>query len=199
MSLSRRRMLSVTAAGLGALAGGVSSVGAADAASTPTSPSGTTTAKRWKFSLNTSTIRGQKLPLDAQFDVAAAAGYDGVEPWIGDIEAFVKNGGSPEDLAKKAADRNLKVVSAIGFAQWIVDDDAKRKAGLEQAKRDMELVRRLGGTRIAAPPAGETNNPKLDLFAAAERYRAPCDVGRQVGVTPMVEVWGFSKCLSAPR
>ncbi|MDX1962224.1 MAG: sugar phosphate isomerase/epimerase family protein [Pirellulales bacterium] len=152
--------------------------------------------KSWKYSLNTSTIRGQKLPLEQQVEIAAQAGYGGIEPWIGDIEDYVKRGKSLADMQKRCADLNLAVVSAIGFAPWIANDDAVRAKGLEQAKRDMDLVRQMGGTRIAAPPAGETENANLDLFAAAQRYHALCDVGQQIGVTPQVEVWGFSKALS---
>jgi sugar phosphate isomerase/epimerase len=36
----------------------------------------------------------------------------------------------------------------------------------------------------------------LDLFSAAERYRALLEIGDQIGVIPEVEVWGFSKALS---
>jgi sugar phosphate isomerase/epimerase len=42
---------------------------------------------------------------------------------------------------------------------------------------------------------GATKDP-VDLFAAAERYRALLEVGRQQGIVPQVEVWGFSKMLS---
>jgi len=88
------------------------------------------------------------------------------------------------------------VESAIGFASWIVDDDAARKKGLEQARYDMDLVQQLGGVRLAAPPVGATNQANLDLFRAAERYRALCEVGAKLGVVPQVEVWGFSRSLS---
>jgi 2-keto-myo-inositol isomerase len=182
--LSRRTALTSTLASATLLATGTSS---------PAQPVAKTA---WKYSLNMSTIRGQKLPLDEQITVAIKAGYDAIEPWIGEIEAFVKAGGSLADQAKRLRDANVAVVSAIGFAQWINEDEAKRKAALEQAKRDMDLVKQLGGTRIAAPPAGETNNAKIDLFAAAKRYHALCEVGQAIGVIPQVEVWGFSKCLS---
>jgi sugar phosphate isomerase/epimerase len=90
----------------------------------------------------------------------------------------------------------MTVESAIGFARWIVDDDAERAQGLEAAKRDMDLVKRIGGSRIAAPPAGATNEPRLDLLKMADRYRALLEVGQAIGVTPQLEVWGFSKNLS---
>lgn len=152
----------------------------------------------FRYCLNMSTIRGQNLPLPDEIDIAAKAGYDGIEPWIGKIDEFVKGGGSLNDLAKRIADHGLKVESAIGFANWIVDDDARRARGLEDARRDMEKVAALGGSRIAAPPAGAAgaNDSKLDLFVVAARYRALLEVGDATGVTPMLEVWGFSKNLS---
>jgi sugar phosphate isomerase/epimerase len=143
-----------------------------------------------------STIRGQKLSLPDQVDVAARAGYHAIEPWIGELNAYVEQGGSLPDLRKRIADAGLEVASAIGFAEWIVDDDARRAKALETARRDMELVRGIGGTRIAAPPSGATKQPDLNLFRAAERYRELLEVGRQVGVTPQLELWGFSQSLS---
>src|SRR5262249_33057588 len=50
--------------------------------------------------------------------------------------------------------------------------------------------------RIAAPPAGATNQADLNLLKAAERYRELLDIGEKIGVVPQVEVWGFSKALS---
>ena len=148
------------------------------------------------YCLNTGTIRGQELSLVEEIDVAAKAGYDAIEPWIKKIVRYKESGGSLKDLAKRCTDHGLKVASAIGFAQWIVDDSAKRARGLEQAKRDMDLVKQIGGTRIAAPPKGATKGKKLNLFAAAERYHKLLEVGREIGVIPQVEVWGFSANLS---
>ena len=150
----------------------------------------------FRYCLNTSTIRGQKLGIEGEVGVAAAAGYDGIEPWVRDVEAYRDAGGSLPDLKKKIADAGLTVDSAIGFPQWIVDDPSQRKVALEQAKREMALLRSIGGTRVAAPPAGATGKPPLFLSDAAERYAALCDVGAEEGVVPQLEVWGFSHNLS---
>lgn len=152
--------------------------------------------KAIRYSLNTSTIRGQNIPLDQEVDLVAAAGYDAIEPWLGEIQSFVNAGGSLADLRKRIADRGLTVESAIGFASWIVDDEQKRAEGVEALKRDMDLVRQIGGHRIAAPPVGATEQTNLDLFRAAERYAKIVTVGRDIGITPQLEVWGFSKSLS---
>lgn len=151
---------------------------------------------RFRYSLNTSTIRGQKKSLPEIVEIAAKTGYDGIEPWIREIQDYVRGGGKLNDLKKRITDVGLTVVNAIGFAAWIVDDDAARAKGLESARRDMDLVRQIGGSRIAAPPVGATRQSGLNLFKAAERYRALLQAGRKIGVTPQLEVWGFSRSLS---
>lgn len=149
-----------------------------------------------RYCFNTSTVRGQKLDLPALVDLVATTGYDGIEPWINEITAYTDAGGSLDDLRKRIADAGLVVESAIGFAEWIVDDEAQRKAGLETAKRDMDLVARLGGRRIAAPPVGATRERMTNYSAIAERYAELCRVGESIGVVPQLEVWGFSATLS---
>ncbi len=151
-----------------------------------------------RFALNTSTVRGQKLSIEEQVDLTAKAGYDGIEPWIRDIQQYVDDGGSVTDLKNKISDGGLTVDSAIGFANWIVDDPDARAKGLEQAKREMALVKAIGGGRVAAPPVGahrgDSTPPSLPVIA--ERYRALLEVGEQVGVVPQLELWGFSPTLS---
>jgi 2-keto-myo-inositol isomerase len=148
----------------------------------------------FRYCLNTATIRGQKVPLAETVELAAKAGYSGIEPWMDEIERHRDGGGSLADLKKRIADSGLTVESAIGFAEWIVDDDTRRAKGLEQAKRDMDLVAQIGGRRIAAPAAGATDQP-VDPRRAAERYRALLELGATMGVVPVVEVWGFSRTL----
>lgn len=160
------------------------------------------------FCLNTSTVRdrGNSRPIVQLIEIAAKAGYQAIEPWTAELDAYVKQGGSLKDLGKRIADAGLVVPSAIGFAEWIVDDEDRRRKGLENAKRDMDWVRQIGGARLAAPPVGATggtsarddpkrSQPVVDLLAAADRYRALLELGKSMDVTPMVEVWGFSKTL----
>jgi sugar phosphate isomerase/epimerase len=149
-----------------------------------------------RYCLNTSTIRGQKLSLVDEIALASKAGYQGIEPWLSEIEEHVRGGGTLPDLRKRIADAGLTVEGGIGFAEWIVDDDRQRAAGLEQAKRDMATLAEIGATRMAAPAAGAQDQAGLDLRRAAERYRALLELGERMGVTPLLEVWGFSKTIS---
>jgi sugar phosphate isomerase/epimerase len=148
------------------------------------------------YCLNTSTIRGQKLSIIEVIEITARAGYTGIEPWLDEIDRYVKDGGSLKDLGKRLGDRGLSVESAIAFHEWLVDDEGRRKKGLEGFKRSMDRVRQIGGKRIAAPPAGATNQAGLNLARAAERYRVLLELGDRMGVVPELELWGFSKALS---
>lgn len=153
------------------------------------------TSDRFLLGLNTSTIRGQKLPIVEEIAIAAKAGYQAMEPWIDELERHAASGGTLEDLGKQFRDAGISVESAIGFFDWIVDDPDRRRKGLEAARRAMDLVQRVGGKRLAAPPAGATDQRISDLAKIAERYRALLEVGDQIGVVPQVEVWGFSRTL----
>src|SRR5947208_245077 len=148
------------------------------------------------YCLNTSTIDGQKLSIVEKVEIAAKAGYQAIEPWIRELDQHVKGGGNLKDLGKRVRDSGLTVPSAIGFAEWIVDDETKRKKGMEEAKRDMDMIQQIGGQRLAAPPAGAISQSDLNLFKAAERYRALLDLGASMGIVAELELWGFSKALS---
>src|SRR5947207_2243031 len=187
--ISRRHVLVAASAALGS--GVVTRLSRAQQAGEVKTPE-----SAFVYCLNTSTVRGQKLPLVEELQIAAKVGYSAVEPWVNEIADYQKKGGTLADLKKRIADLGLTIEDAIGFAEWIVNDDAKREKGLEQAKRDMDMVAQIGGKRMAAPAAGGVNSTDIALPAIAERYRALLEIGDQMGVTPMIEVWGFSKTLT---
>ena len=186
---TRREILShsITAAGAAAMLTQTSSLVAAE---------GSSTREPFGYCLNTSTIRGQKLPLAKEIEIAARAGYKGIEPWVAEIDQHVKSGGTLADLRKQIADLGLSVESVIGFAEWVVDDEARRAKGLAEAKRIMDLTAEIGGKRLAAPAAGVSEKDHLDLPTIAKRYRALLALGERQGVAPQLELWGFARVLS---
>lgn len=149
-----------------------------------------------ELSLNMSTIMGQKLGYIREIEIAAAAGFRSCEIWMPTLAAYLKSGGTLIEARKRADDLGMKIQNAIGFAQWIVDDEKVRAQGLEQMKREMDMLAQLGCPRTAAPPMGATKEPGLDLHRAAERYRVVLELGAQMGVKPILEMWGHSKNLS---
>src|SRR5579863_481547 len=150
---SRRDFL---AAG-GALAG-AAVCGSAQEAARAASPESSLT---FRYCLNFATLRGYRSGLVEMVEIAAQAGYQAIEPWVSELHAYEDQAGSLPDLRRRIADLGLTVESAIAFPEWIVDDPGKRAIGMEQAKRDMDAVARIGGKRIAAPPAGANNGAEI--------------------------------------
>ncbi|MEX2112424.1 MAG: sugar phosphate isomerase/epimerase family protein, partial [Pirellulales bacterium] len=185
---TRREMLgqTLTAAGAVTLLSTTETAGAAEAPA----------AEPFGYALNTSTIRGQKLPIVAEIDIVARAGYQGIEPWVNEIDAHQQAGGTRAELRKRAADQGLSVVGLIGFAEWIVDDDARRAKGLEEARRIMDMAAEIGATCLAAPPAGYSERDDASLDTIAERYRVLLELGEKHGIVPVLELWGFARVLN---
>jgi 2-keto-myo-inositol isomerase len=144
------------------------------------------------YSLNMSTIRGHNLGFVKELEVAAKAGFTSVEIWLDTLQTYLQNGGSLSEAKKIIDGLGLKVEDAIGFAPWIVDDDAVRQKAVVQLQADMDMLAKIGCPRIAAPPAGATKLPLIGLDAIAERYGTILKMGKQSGVIPQLEMWGGS-------
>src|SRR5205809_5323447 len=123
-TLSRREALAQAGCLIGAAIVGGTSARAQGQAGSNFSPA--KASRPFLFCLNTATIRGQKLGIAKEIEVAGKAGYDAIEPWISSIQDYLKSGGTLADLKKQISDAGLTVESAIGFPEWIVDDDDRR-------------------------------------------------------------------------
>lgn len=189
-SITRRQSLSTLTA----------AVGASFALSLPKTQPATAPPAAPAFipCLNMSTIRGHKLGFVKELETASKAGFRSVEIWIDTLQEYLKAGGTLADTRQRLADLGLRIENAIGFAPWIIDDDAARAKGLDQLKREMDLLAQISCRRVAAPPVGaqSAKDPLIELPKAAERYRAILELGDQSGVVPQLELWGFSKNLN---
>lgn len=152
------------------------------------SPTETQNKTQFKFSLNTSTVRGQQLSLPQLIDLAARTGYDGLEPWMMEIEGYQKEGKSLVSLKKLASDAGIQLVNAIGFPNWMAQEEEKSRVGFAQMEKEMGILADLGCTRVAAPAIGAT--APIDLMQAGERYKKLLELGRKMGVMPQLEFWG---------
>lgn len=144
----------------------------------------------FRISLNTSTIRGYKLPVEQQIDLCGEAGFEGIELWVSDVEAYIKQGSTPEDLAKQMKIHGLLLENMIAFSTWAADDPQLREEGLRKMRQDMELTARLGGKYIAAPVQGIQSIEKEKIEEYASRYRQILLAGDETGVVPILELWG---------
>jgi sugar phosphate isomerase/epimerase len=196
MDVSRRQMLG----------GAVAAIGAAVLAETPLDAAaqrargsaGTPVRSRpadepFGYCLNTSTVRGNNLDIVAEIAVAAKAGYHAIEPWVTEIDAYTAKGGTLKDLRQRIADAGLTVEDTIAFNSWLDDDETRRAASMEKLKVDMDKVAQIGATRIATPPGNSRAVVSLDN--AATYYRAALELGQQMGVQPLCELWGQNAVL----
>ena len=151
---------------------------------------------KFRYSLNFGTLLGFKLSVEEKIDLAAKAGYDAIEPWVRDLDAYKKQGKNPADLKKRIEDHGLTVAGACAFFHWIGDDEELRSKGIEQMKQEMEICREIGCTRIAATAAGTTNKRLDDFKTLGERYRTILEIGEKEGVIPQLEVWGASQTMN---
>ena len=65
----------------------------------------------FKYALNSSTIR--PTPILDKINIAAEAGYVGIELWHDDIDDYVRSGGALSDLRKSLDDLGLAVPTTI--------------------------------------------------------------------------------------
>lgn len=159
-------------------------------------PQSTIPPASFRYCLNMSTIRGHNLGFIKELETASKAGFRSVEIWMNSLQTYLTNGGTPKEAKKRIDDLGLTIENCIGFAEWIVDEEDRRKKSLDLMKKEMDLLVQIGCKRTAAPPAGATQTPGLDLKKAAERYRTILELGDATGVVPHLELWGFSKNLS---
>lgn len=148
------------------------------------------------YCLNTSTIRGNQLDIVHVVEAASKAGFHAIEPWITELDAYTKAGGSLKDLGRRIADAGLTVANAIAFNAFLNDDPAERAAALERIKIDMDKVAQIGGTRIATPPG---RGAAVSLDNAARYYREALEMGEKTGVQPLLELWGTHPLLGPLR
>lgn len=145
----------------------------------------------FRISLNTSTLMAYQLPVDVQVEKVVAAGFDGIELWMRDIMAYLEKGGTTKALKEKLQAGNLRLENIIGFSEWCSDDPEKRKSALEQLRKEMNIIKELGGEHIAAPVMGISSLDPTKMDEYADRYRAILDLEAETGVIPVIELWGM--------
>ncbi|RKP46750.1 sugar phosphate isomerase/epimerase [Cohnella endophytica] len=148
----------------------------------------------FRAALNASTLFPYRLGIRDQLQVAAEAGYKGIEIWMKDLQAYAEAGGSVHDLKRTASELGIEIANAISFIPWADDDAGLRSRGKRQTEEELSLLAELGCPSFAAPPLGTVDNATLDELAV--RYAELCELAKGYGVAPILEFWGRAKKLS---
>ena len=139
----------------------------------------------FKYCLNASTIR--PTPILDKIRIAGDVGYQAIELWHDDIEAYLASGGKLTDIKQALADAGLALPTTIYLAGWCDTTGAEHEAALEPIKRKMAVSAELGSAHIIACPA----LGKVDVALAARNYRELVDLGLSFGVKAAMEYLGF--------
>ena len=138
-----------------------------------------------RLALNASTIRGT--PILRQIEVAALAGFGGIELWFADVDAHLANGGSLAEIRAALDARRLAVPTLIYLGGWFDANEADWPRIKAECGSRLEQAAALGTQSvIAGPPAG-----RADLALGAQRYRELLDIGDRLGAWPAFEFLGF--------
>ncbi|GIW94779.1 MAG: xylose isomerase [Pirellulaceae bacterium] len=145
----------------------------------------------FRYCLNGSTIR--PTPLLEKIRVSAQAGYDAVELWFDDIEDYVRNGGSLRDIRHALDDAGIELATLIYLRDWFDATGEQFERAWAEARRRIEWAAQLQAPFvIASPPAGPA-----DYAEGARRYAALIELGRPLGVRPIMEFLGFVQDLNS--
>lgn len=141
----------------------------------------------FQYSLNSSTIK--PTPILQKIEVAARAGYAGIELWHNDIDEYVRGGGTVQDIRKCVDDYGLKVPTTIHIHNWFQPAGEEHVQAMDEAKRKMENTAAVGAPYVVAgPPHG-----KADMQLGQRHYHELLILGQQFGVRPAFEYLGFAQ------
>jgi sugar phosphate isomerase/epimerase len=144
----------------------------------------------WPLCLNSSTIR--PTPFIEKIDIAAAAGYDAIEPWINELEDYEKGGGNLKDLGQQIRDKGLFIPNIIGLWSCMPPTPELFEQSLEATRERMRMSAAVGSQHVAAIPSPDRED--FDLAWGAEMYRRLLKMGREdYGIIVAFEFVGFLK------
>jgi 2-keto-myo-inositol isomerase len=129
----------------------------------------------WPLCMDTATIRPQSL--EKKIEVAAAAGFDAIEPWDGELRDFERSGGSLEDLGMRIRDAGLFVPSVIGLWDAIPATQEAWDAQLPHTRERLRMISAVGSEQAQVIPGPGRPQAEFDRLWVAERYHELLEIG----------------------
>lgn len=144
----------------------------------------------WPICLNASTIRPASF--EEKINVASKAGYDAIEPWVGDLEKYESEGGDLKELGEKIKEKGMFVPNIIGLWDCMPMDDQVFKDSLPATRERMRRSAAIGSKHVAAIPVPDRED--FDVEIGISRYKELLKIGREeYGIIVAFEFVGFFK------
>ncbi len=137
------------------------------------------------YCLNSSTIK--PAPILDKIAIAAETGFEAIELWHDDIDAYIAGGGQLSDIQKALDDCGLTVPTTIYLKRWFETTGEEHTQVIDECKRRMEQAAAVGALHIiAGPPPGTA-----DRTLGAKHYCELLELGKRFAVKPAMEYLGF--------
>ena len=138
----------------------------------------------WPLCLNTSTIR----PASVRDKVraASAAGYDAMELWLNDLEAWEADGEKLSTLKQAIEDEGMFVINVIGLWDCMPEGEEAFQQSLDLSKKRMEMCSAAGSRHVAVLPLPDRT--PFDIGYATDKYRTLLEIGlNEFNIQPAME------------
>lgn len=116
-------------------------------------------------------------------EIAAAAGYDAIEPWDGELADYEEQGGDLEELGSRIKELELFVPSVIGLWNALPPGDDDFEASLEETRNRMRMAKAIGSEHVQTIP--NTVGEGYEVKQIAKRYQQIIEIGQnEFGIKP---------------
>lgn len=105
----------------------------------------------WAMCLDTATL-AKDMPLERKVELVAGSGFDAIEPWDRELDAYEKGGGDLEKLGKKIRDLGLFVPSVIGLWGVLANSEEDFDRRLDEHRNRLRMVKAIGSGHVQCIP-----------------------------------------------
>ncbi|WDE99303.1 sugar phosphate isomerase/epimerase [Lentisphaera profundi] len=143
----------------------------------------------WPLCLDTATL-SKDIPLETKIELAAAAGFDAIEPWDKELKAHEDQGKSLTDLAKKVKDLGMFVPSVIGVWGSLAPDKETFNQERDIHKNRLRMISEIGASHAQIIPKFGRKEA-LNHYNAAWAYSEICQMAKEYNLDPGIIFLNF--------
>ena len=140
-----------------------------------------------RIGLHAFTLKGAPVP--RVIELAAQAGFRGVELRLADLEAYPAAGGTPRALARALGEAGLCLIRIAFPLGWQGSEDQDRRERFEGIRRALEW----GGASSAETVGGPLAIQRMDARRAAADLRELAALAGAAGLRLSMEFLGFAE------
>jgi len=145
----------------------------------------------WPISLDTATIRPAGDILE-MVRIISEAGYDGIEPWEGELNAYEESGGDLKELGQRIRDLGMSIPNVVALWDSLPPTQKEWEAREQEHRKRLRQAVDAGATYMQAVLIPARPWQEYDLNFAAEKYHELLEMGiNDYGIIPAIKFLQF--------